>query len=307
MENLGKYLQEQREAQRVSIEEMAFRTKIPVRYIQAIEENAFDQIPSQVSAKGFLRSYVQCLGLDDAPVLEAFAQQVIPSSDAFSASEDQDEILSYVQVKTPSRLPFPRRVLLWVGGVVVLLLIFVGLLPEREVEVRTGPPPMLSEDAPLPPTSPMFDSTETNGASGLESSQTLPGLGQNEPPDLALDPKAEAPKPPAKSPQAVLPAATPPIPEKPLPGPNAAPDSYLLTIQASEATWVFVQIDGKEVREALLQANDKVNWRGKEKFLLKLGNAGGVSVSLNGKDLGAFGPKGMVVEKEIIGAETLEN
>jgi len=307
MENLGKYLQAQREAQRVSIEEMAFRTKIPIRFIQAIEAEQFDQISSQVSAKGFLRSYVQCLGLDDGPILEAFAQQVVPAIDSFSASEDQDEILSYLQVKTPSRLPFPRRILLLVGGVVVLLLILVGLLPEREIEVRTVPPPMLSEEPPLTvlPQEPI-DATSKSGGPDLGGTQDLAPPVEVTPSGGGL-PIEKSPVTPGGLPSEAAPATVPTIKEKVLPEPTLEAGVYMLSIEASESSWVLVEIDGKEVREVLLQAKDKVDWRGKEKFLLKLGNAGGVRVTLNGKDLGSFGPSGAVVEKEIIGAVAMEN
>jgi len=80
---------------------------------------------------------------------------------------------------------------------------------------------------------------------------------------------------------------------------------HTLFLEAVEPSWVQVVIDDNETREALLQPNDTVRWRAKEKFLLTLGNAGGVRVQLDGKDLGPFGPTGEVVHKEILGGLAL--
>ncbi len=70
---------------------------------------------------------------------------------------------------------------------------------------------------------------------------------------------------------------------------------FILVVEAMEHSWVKVVIDGSEVKEALLQAHEKVQWEAKEKFLLTTGNAGGIRVNLNGKDLGPLGPRGKVL------------
>lgn len=303
MENLGKYLQEQREDKNVSIDEMAFRTKIPVRYIHAIEQNRFDQLPSQVSAKGFLKSYVHCLGLEDETLLEALSQQFVPEIESFSSSEYRDEILSHLQVKNPSRLPFPRRVLLLVGAVVVLLLLLAGLLPKRDNTLRSLPPPPLSEDTrfSFEDEAPM-DSLLTEVDVMDRESQLKPGEEDVQSPKNALTPQEDLGL------SSTLPDETISTnQERPRPISEMHEGVYVLSIEASEPSWVLVEIDGEEVREVLLQPNDVVKWSAKEKFLLKLGNAGGVRVFLDGKDLGSFGPSGEVVEKEIIGAVAFQN
>ncbi len=81
---------------------------------------------------------------------------------------------------------------------------------------------------------------------------------------------------------------------------------YVLSLEAIEASWVQVTIDGEEVREALLQPEDTVQWKANKKFRLTLGNAGGVRVKLNGRELPPFGPSGEVVHKDIIGDAPVE-
>lgn len=277
MENLGAFLRQQREEKRVPIEEMAVRTRIAVRFIKAIEENQFDQLPNQVSAKGFLRSYARCLGLDESVVLKGFADAVQPVEPSPSA-ENKEDIPSYIQVKRPDRLPFPLWAALAVGVVILLLLALTFFMPKVEERPPAPPPevtPPPSEVIPLEPVPGLEPPPEGEGGSVQPS---------------ALSPVPSNPAPSAPT----LPApVTPAEPEvKPL----------VLLVEAIESSWIQVNIDGAETKEALLQPSQKVKWEAKQKFILTVGNAGGVRVNLDGRDLGPFGPSGKVIKKEITAA-----
>src|SRR5581483_3310640 len=150
MENLGEFLRQEREHKKVPIEEMAIRTRIAIRFIKAIEENQFDQLPNQVSAKGFLRSYARCLGLDEDLVLKGFSDAVHPVEPPPPA-EVKEEIPSYIQMKRPDRLPFPLWAALAVGAVIVLLLALTFFMPKKQ-EAPVAPPP--AEVAPPPAAAP---------------------------------------------------------------------------------------------------------------------------------------------------------
>ena len=89
----------------------------------------------------------------------------------------------------------------------------------------------------------------------------------------------------------VLPAPPREMPSIPTPG----PEGYLLQIQASDITWLTVTIDGREVRDVLLQPGDIVQWRARERFLLTVGNAGGIHLTLNGQTLPPLGHPGQVL------------
>ena len=54
-------------------------------------------------------------------------------------------------------------------------------------------------------------------------------------------------------------------------------------------------VDGKETWDVLLKPQEKLEWQAEGEFLLTVGNAGGVQVRFDGKDLGALGPRGKVV------------
>jgi hypothetical protein len=70
----------------------------------------------------------------------------------------------------------------------------------------------------------------------------------------------------------------------------------LLDLMARETTWLSASSDGKMVFQGILAANDTKTIEGKEFAKLRVGNAGGLEVRLNGKLLGALGERGQVLE-----------
>jgi cytoskeleton protein RodZ len=74
-------------------------------------------------------------------------------------------------------------------------------------------------------------------------------------------------------------------------------------VEAVESSWVSARIDGGDTKEVFLQPGQKVIWRASDYFLVSFGNAGGVKIQFNGKDLPPFGPKGAVVKDVKIGRE----
>jgi len=76
---------------------------------------------------------------------------------------------------------------------------------------------------------------------------------------------------------------------------TSAAEGHLLLVQATDLTWIAVTIDGREVRDVLLQPGDTIQWRAQEGFLLTVGNAGGVQLSLDGQALPPLGGSGQVL------------
>ena len=73
-----------------------------------------------------------------------------------------------------------------------------------------------------------------------------------------------------------------------------------LVLEATELSWVVVQVDDASPHEALLRPGERLTWKGQEKFALTVGNAGGIRGELNGKPLAPFGPKGKVVRDIVL-------
>jgi hypothetical protein len=74
----------------------------------------------------------------------------------------------------------------------------------------------------------------------------------------------------------------------------------VLDLEATELSWVVVQIDNGSPQESLLRPGDKAHWTGQDQFILTLGNAGGVKAELNGKPQKPFGPSGKVARDIVL-------
>ena len=98
---------------------------------------------------------------------------------------------------------------------------------------------------------------------------------------------AESPVPPVESEKKATPAAQN-VPQKTIAG-------HLLQINAHDTTWLQVMIDKTEPKELLMQPGDAAEWRAEKCFSLKIGNAGGVKLRFDGKELANLGEAGQVV------------
>lgn len=106
-------------------------------------------------------------------------------------------------------------------------------------------------------------------------------------------PASGAPRTLASPPEEVATASAAPgeMPAIPAPG----PEGHLLRVQATDTTWLTVTIDGREVRDVLLQRGDTVQWRARQRYLITVGNAGGIHLVLNGQALPPLGRPGQVL------------
>jgi cytoskeletal protein RodZ len=65
MGSFGEDLKQAREAKGVALEVIANATKITTRYLQAVEQERFDQLPGGVFRRSIVRSYARAAGLDE--------------------------------------------------------------------------------------------------------------------------------------------------------------------------------------------------------------------------------------------------
>jgi len=68
-----------------------------------------------------------------------------------------------------------------------------------------------------------------------------------------------------------------------------------LNISANEITWVAVSFGSGKTEEMLLSPGNSRSWSFSEKATLKIGNAGGIRLNLDGRDMGMPGLRGQVV------------
>ena len=125
MEHFGEALRCERQRRSVSLEDIAQTTKVTVRSLQALESDAFDQLPGGILSKGIVRSYVRFLGLDEREWVERFLD-ASGQRNPPSASNDKDWAAFALSVSTHRGGRVTDTKLRW-AGVVALLLLLCGL------------------------------------------------------------------------------------------------------------------------------------------------------------------------------------
>jgi len=76
---------------------------------------------------------------------------------------------------------------------------------------------------------------------------------------------------------------------------TASDYKVLLDLMAHEATWLSVSSDGRPVFSGILQAHQTKSVGGREFAQLRVGNAAGIEVRLNGRLLAPLGARGQVL------------
>ncbi len=141
--SFGDWLRRQREMREITLRDIADRTKISLRYLEAMEENRFDLLPAPIFAKGFLREYARYVGLSPDEVVNHYLAVQKPSSDEDGSRKDS----------APSGRSYrPKPVRSWTYGLFLALAVLalialiwgLTLYSDRRYE-------KIGADAPPPP------------------------------------------------------------------------------------------------------------------------------------------------------------
>jgi cytoskeleton protein RodZ len=77
MFEIGSSLRDTRLRQGLDFVELESRTKIRAKYLRALEDERFDQLPAHTYVKGFLRTYAEALGLDGGPYVDEYNSRYV--------------------------------------------------------------------------------------------------------------------------------------------------------------------------------------------------------------------------------------
>lgn len=89
LKEIGAYLRQLRQEQSISTEEVAAKTFIPSRLLQALEEGQSERLPEPVFIQGFIRRYGDAINLDGSALAKSFPITFLPvKSDTFQELPD---------------------------------------------------------------------------------------------------------------------------------------------------------------------------------------------------------------------------
>jgi len=113
-ETAGAQLRAAREASGQNLAEIAAKTRIPQRHLEAIERDDFNALPSTTYSVGFARAYARTVGADEVAVAAAVRAQLEQGGRArheYQAFEPAD----------PARVP--PRTLAWTAAIIAVLIL----------------------------------------------------------------------------------------------------------------------------------------------------------------------------------------
>jgi len=125
LRQIGEYLSAQRQERSISLEEVAVKTYIPLRLLQALEQGQIERLPEPVYIQGFIRRYADALGLDGSELSKTFVTEPAPVTstlaelEPIAAAPPAQKIRTALSNDRDSQRPYLPLV---VGGAAVLVL-----------------------------------------------------------------------------------------------------------------------------------------------------------------------------------------
>jgi len=324
MTSVGETLRRERLKRNLSLDRISGELKISSRLLDAIEQEHFEKLPGGVFTKSFVRQYAHFLGLD-AEEISGEVQRILDPQPLATGVPGIPE-------PPPPEIPLPRMKgweavadggFRWssslpaLGLVVLVMLICSGVYSLWQRSRRPVLPPgaqtTVAHATPAPHPKPKETAEapekpkETPDASAKPKEAPEAGVAPNDTHPSASATASTNPATPSTPPASPAgPAAAPansaerqlsPAPAEANSNANAeanpnAPVRVQLT--ADEPVWVSITVDGKTSFAGTLDAKQIRTVAANEKVVLRVGNAGGINVLLNGKPIGPLGPKGQI-------------
>jgi cytoskeletal protein RodZ len=257
-------IREARIANKLSLESVSGHLHISVRILEAIEEGKPGNGPSPVFFRGLVRNYCQFLDLDKTEIVEKI--------DNLLKVEDPDNELNTKSLRPvfESKESHPTR-----NAFTILVVLLGGYLFYSIYFVQE--PFFFGEDNATNP-----EQTIVEVEAVTEQEQTVVAKIQET--VLVVDSPPEEPENSAEvSTVDQKPTETTENIESKIVQTPAEP--LTLEVEASEGTWVSISVDGKEIEDYRIEADEIQQWEAKDNYLLIIGNTQVVRVLLNGREI----------------------
>lgn len=141
MGSLGQDLKRERELRAISLQDIANRTKIGLRYLQALENDKLDLLPGTFFIKGILRAYSHCIEVDADYFVNKYHEEILLQEDARDKDRKRREEVPRERARG-IRLRFrPWAVLLLIAACACAALIFFTIgsrkIPRPPAQIPT--------------------------------------------------------------------------------------------------------------------------------------------------------------------------
>ncbi|OGP15452.1 MAG: hypothetical protein A2054_03740 [Deltaproteobacteria bacterium GWA2_55_10] len=305
MESPGEYLKREREIRRVSLQKIHEATRVSLKFLESIEADRYEGLPHATFIKGFIRSYCKVLGVDETDAVLRFEIFIREKEEAEAAASGarpaKASSAKPVKKKALSeRLPANLRKHAIVAAGILIIVVAYAFSIKKDASIDSTipePPVQSSTEAAVPaPVQPAPEALTqpvqpTQAAPAVQQTQTVAPAPQ--PADVPAPVEKQKAPEPAKKDEASKPGA---LLKEEAP---VASKNQTLTASATEMVWIKIGVDGGEPIEVLLRGGESFTWKAQEGFSLIVGNAGGVALTYNGKQMSSLGLPGEVISLKL--------
>jgi len=275
---MSKLFKKRREELGWNIADVAAATRIKESALIAIEEEDYDKLPIEVYARGYIREYAKHLGISADEGLIAYVKYIdkkAASAEMTDASRIQQKPVkpesSSIKKAKEKPVAKPDHVYEKAG--------VSSELPKQRVEGKSGMSGLIWKMSLLIVVIAALAYQFISSRNAEKESQVSPLAQQmQQQPQSMAENTATVPGP------AVL--QTPPVNDEAKSAePGLERKLHELVISAAETSWVQVISDGSNKKEALMKPGESLTFSATRVMHVLLGNAGGVSLRYDGKEL----------------------
>jgi cytoskeleton protein RodZ len=273
---IGRLLEQKRKERGLTLEEVEQATKIRKRYLTGLERDNYAILPDAVYARGFLKTYANYLGLDG----EALSRQLKSSTKTrrergidYNPRPESDFEQPLI---APSGLRGAQKRRVSTSAIVTLIVAVLALAAVIGALYFVGRGVQVSKEG-NPPSGESPPRQEQQNVAGKEKASEAGSAKEG-----AVGSKGTAgdDEKPAVAKQ------------------SAPPDTLRVLINVRERpSWIMIRTDGTAVYEQVAQPGFSKTFEAEQRLYIKSGDAGAVTVKINGQDAGALGGAGEIVAR----------
>jgi cytoskeleton protein RodZ len=119
-QTVGEQLRIERERRGLSLADVALKTRVPIRHLQAIDKSEFSALPGSTYTIGFARSYARCLEMDDARIAADLRNEL--------AEQGQQGFVPTPQFEPADPARVPSKLFAWTAAGIGVLVVAGYLL-----------------------------------------------------------------------------------------------------------------------------------------------------------------------------------
>ena len=295
MGELGARLREARESQGLSLGQVEEATHIRIVFLQALEEERFQDLPGDVYGRGLLHNYADYLGIEGTELLVTY--RTAAGSSGFHIPQVLDRPL-LPRLKSGSGW---RRLL---AILLLLLLALAGWYAYNVLYLQSAPWPLLTGflTTTVPVVVPSLP-TATQVVVHLAVTPAAPeptttrALAETPSETITVSVQGRTVVPTATiglSATDVLSPTLTAIASEPV----TQESGIRVGAVVSATTYLKVLVDGQQVYEGILEPDESRIWTGRQVISLRVGNAAGLVLAVNDVEVPPLGEQGEVVDLE---------